>query len=132
MKFPLNRFMVLSVIVVTGLVGVLCFRQLRRPTTLSKSEAILQAERFIVANGYTDLPPDRSRLVPEPVVFSSSLDEELEMRNDTLERRADGAAGGEDGWVVFFRYKGRTTGYRRAVVMDAKGGHVHIMHQDAW
>lgn len=112
--------------------GAILLVFMRQTTALSQSEATRRAERFIAENGYTDLPPDRSRMVPEPVVLSSTVDEELEMRRDTLERHADGATGGADGWVVLFRYKHRDTEWRRAVVMDAKGGHTHIMHEDAW
>ena len=102
------------------------------PTTLSEPEAVRLAERFVRVNGYTDLPPDRSRLVPESVVYSTSADEELNHRRNTLEKSAVGAAGGVDRWVVYFQYQHRDTEYRRAVVMDVGGGHVHIMHQDAY
>ena len=108
---------------------------LYRPIVISESEAIRRAEQFIAGNGYTDLPADRSRLTPEPVVLSSSVEDELKQRHDTLERKADGASGGAGGWVVYFRHKDRgklEPETRRAVVMGPKGDHIHIMHQDAY
>jgi hypothetical protein len=128
-RLSVRRMMVLAVV---EFIAAFLLILMRRPTPLSESEAIHRAEQFIAVNGYTDLPPDRSGLVPEPVVLSSSVDEELKLRHDTLETKADGASGGEDGWAVYFRYKHRDTQYRRAVVMDAKGGHIHLMHEDAW
>jgi hypothetical protein len=119
-----------------GLVAVaLFFVFLYRPTAISESEAIRWAEQFVARNGYTDLAADRSRLTPEPVVLSSGTDEELKLRHDTLERKADGAFGGAGGWIVYFRYKHRRKidpEFRRAVVMDPNGNHIHIMHQDAY
>src|SRR4051794_9608861 len=116
MRFPSVRFTTLWRTVVVGLAaGGILLVLLRKPAALSQAEAIRTAEQFVAVNGYTDLPPDRSRLVPEPVVLSSSLDEELELRRDTLERQADGATGGQDGWLVFFRYRHGSNEYRRAV-----------------
>jgi hypothetical protein len=136
MRLSRARFTTWSIVAGVGsLAAVLLLVLLNRPTAISKSEAIQRAEQFIAANGYTDLPANGSRLTPEPVVFSSSKEEELKMRHDTLERKADGAFGGAEGWMVYFRYKSQGTvdpERRRAVVMGPKGDHIHVMHQDAY
>ncbi|MGP0065580.1 MAG: hypothetical protein ACLQGP_18495 [Isosphaeraceae bacterium] len=107
-----------------------------RSMPISESEATRLAEDFIVRNGYTDLRPDPKigKLTPEPIVLTSSPEEELESRHDTLARKAEGAPRGADGWMVFFRYKHSTQDpeARRSVFMDGQGHHIHIMHQDAW
>jgi hypothetical protein len=122
---------VASGLAMAALLG-LCWRSL----PISESEAIRLAEDFIIRNGYTDLPPDpdRRKLTAEPVVLASTVDEELRLRHDTLERKADGAYGGAGGWMVYFRYKNDKLDpdWRRTVVMDARGRHIRIMHQDAY
>lgn len=76
---------------------------------LSEAEAVKLAERFIVQNGYTDLPPEKSKLVNESFELGASVEEMLKMRHDTLERKAYGISyrrkGGSPGWTVVFRYK---------------------------
>ncbi len=110
---------------------------------LKASEAIQLAECFIIQNGYTDLPPieDKSKLTPESV-YPGTDDLGMQMRHDSLERRAYGFMQDErDGdWSVIFRYKresdeiahdeGRTYRVARAVVMDAYGRQIRVMHQD--
>ena len=137
MQLPRVRFTIWGMMAGIGLLAVtLFFVRLCWPTPISESEAIRRAEQFVARNGYTDLPADRSRLNAEPVVLSSGTEEEeLKLRHDTLERKADGAFGDAGGWVVYFRYKQRGTldpENRRAVVMGPKGDHIHIMHQDAY
>jgi hypothetical protein len=135
-QLPRARLTICVIMAGAGSVTVaLLFALLYRPIAISESEAIRRAEQFIAANGYTDLPANGSRLTPEPVVLTSSVEEELMQRHDTLERKADGAFGGAGGWVVYFRRKERRKlelEARRAVVMGPKGDHIHIMHQDAY
>jgi hypothetical protein len=104
-----------------------------RYRSISESEAIRLAEDFIVRNGFTDLPPDPDsrKLSHDPLLPYSTVEEELRSRHDTLERKADGAYGGAGGWMVHFRYKSNKTDpdARRAVVMDAWGRHIHMIHR---
>jgi hypothetical protein len=112
-------------------------------------EAIRRAECFVIANGYTDLPPleDESQLTSESLEFGSSVEEILQFRHDTLERKAFGIRPGsrtDDGWSVVFlynldhpRHNDDTPAYRehlktvgRVVMMDAYGGNIQIQHQD--
>ena len=75
-----------------------------RSMPISESEATRLAEDFIVRNGYTDLRPDPKigKLTPEPIVLTSSPEEELESRHDTLARKAEGCpAVPTAGWSSF-------------------------------
>jgi hypothetical protein len=136
MRFGRLRFRMTSLIVSAVVMAALLIWAYDLSMSTSESEAIRLAEDFVVRNGYTDLRPDPKigKLTPEPIVFTSSPEEELQFRYDKLERKADGASGGSGGWMVFFRYKHNTQDpeARRSVVMDGQGHHIHIMHQDAW
>ena len=107
-----------------------------RPSPISGAEATRLAEEFIVRNGYTDLPPDRTREPTREVIsFSSDIEEEFRLRHDTLERRAESAYRIGDGWWVAFRYKDRlgvNPDVRRAVAMDAQGKKMHMIHEDVY
>ena len=105
---------------------------------LTQSEAVELAERFIAQNGYTDLPPDKTKLFYESIEWESNVDKMLEQRHDTLERHAygfrSGRKGGEPGWTVVFRFKHaddeqtRSTG--RAVTMNLDGSKPRVEHVD--
>lgn len=107
---------------------------------LEAQEAIRLAECFIIQNGYTDLPPieDRSKLTPE---FDELGTNEfiLQMRHDSLERRAYGFIHGDNGSLIVFRPKqqshevhhneGSTDRVGRAVTVDAYGRQMRMQHQ---
>jgi hypothetical protein len=105
---------------------------------LTQSEAVDLAEQFIAQNGYTDLPPDKTKLSYETIEWESNVDRMLQERHDTLERRAYGVRrgrkGGKPGWTVVFRYKhpldsqARSTG--RAVTMNLDGSEPRVEHVD--
>ena len=105
---------------------------------LTQSEAVALAEKFIARNGYTDLPPDKTKLSYESIEWEENVDRMLEQRHDTLERRAygvvSGRKGGEPGWTVVFRYKHpsdremRSNG--RAVTMNLDGSKPRVEHVD--
>jgi CubicO group peptidase (beta-lactamase class C family) len=105
---------------------------------LTESEAVALAERFIAENGYTDLPPDKTKLSHETIEWESNTDKMLEQRHDTLERRAygvrSGRKGSEPGWTVVFRYKhpgdGRSRSNGRAVTMNLDGSKPRVEHVD--
>ena len=105
---------------------------------LTQSEAVDLAEKFIARNGYTDLPPDQTKLTYESIEWEGNVDKMLELRHDTLERHAygfrSGRKGGEPGWTIVFRFKHptyrqmRTNG--RAVTMNLDGSKPRVEHVD--
>ena len=105
---------------------------------LSEEGAIRLAEQFIVQNGYTDLPPERSKLAYETIEWASNIDEMLIRRHDTLERKAYGVVrgrkGGAPGWTVVFRYRHPSTSQMsrngRAVTMNLDGRDIRVEHVD--
>ena len=113
------------------LVSVVAHPQKRR---LTQSEAVALAEQFIAQNGYTDLPPDKTKLSYETIELESNVDRMLQQRHGTLERRAYGIVrgrkGGDPGWTVVFRYKGHTDATGRAVTMNLDGTEPRVEHVD--
>lgn len=118
---------------------------------VTASEAVHLAECFVIQNEYTDLPPmeDTSKLVYETFDDAPPAGHALELRRNTLERRAygvrDGGKGKErvdttDGWTVIFRYNPKPDTVRfygdrlskvgRIVTMDAYGNYMRMQHQD--
>ena len=106
---------------------------------LTAQEAAARFEEFVIANGYTDLPPtdDKSKLVEEAV--NGGTDEAtLRMRRNTLERKpyrvSQGNRFSKDGWTAVFLYKNSCKDCRkltaRVVYMDAAGENPRIEHQD--
>jgi hypothetical protein len=105
---------------------------------LRQAQAVKLAEEFIVRNGYTDLPPDKEHLAFESLERGSNVDEILQARHNTLERKAYGIArgrkSGSPSWIVVFRYKYpsypemRRNG--RAVTMNLDGSNMRVEHQD--
>jgi hypothetical protein len=137
MKWPSARLIEPWLIVVAGLPVMASLTVMsRRDIPIAESEAVRLAEDFIIRNVYTDPPPDpdRRKLTPEPIPFASSIEDELRHRHDTLERKADGAYGGDGGWIVYFRYKKSRVdpGARRTVIMDARGRRLRMIHQNAY
>ena len=132
MKPPLR---VVATILLLHLV-VVAQSQKRRP--LTQAEAVALAEQFIEQNGYTDLPPDKTKLSYETIEWESNVDKMLEQRHDTLERNAygfrSGRRGREPGWTVVFRFKHpgdpqmESTG--RAVTMNLDGSKPRVEHVD--
>lgn len=127
----------LKVFVVVSLVFILFANSYSQRKSLSKAEAIRLAEIFIVQNGYTDLPPDKSKIAFESIEWESDINEILKSRYDTLERKAYGIAHrtkDTSGWTVIFRYKHpsyqemRKSG--RAVTMKLDGSNMGVEHKD--
>jgi hypothetical protein len=105
---------------------------------LTQSEAVALAAQFIARNGYTNLPPDKTKLSNETIEWESNVDRMLKERHDTLERRAygvrSGGKGGEPGWTVVFRYKHPVDRQMRsnglAVTMNLDGSEPRVEHMD--
>lgn len=88
----------------------------------SEAKAIRVAEEFIAENGYTDLPANRSKLSHETVEFYKNIDELLQERANTLERKAygvlyggSGTKIGKKGWTIAFRYKNLSDDYYKSL-----------------
>lgn len=121
---------ILAVASLLLLVTVVAHPQKRR---LTQSEAVALAEQFIAQNGYTDLPPDKTKISYETIEWESNVDRILQQRHNTLERRAYGVSRGrrgERGWTVVFRYQGHAGATGRAVTMNLDGAKARVEHQD--
>ena len=125
-------------IAVLLLLVFLCGRAYAQKQTLTESQAVEAAEQFIARNGYTNLPPDRTKLTYESIEWESDINRMLKERHDQLERRAFGVVPGRkgraSGWTVVFRYrhpadsKERKIG--RAVTMNLDGSDMRVEHVD--
>ena|SRR5258708_2060431 len=105
---------------------------LKRP--LTHRQAVALAEQFIAQNGYTDLPPDKTKLSYETIEWERDVDRMLHQRHDTLERHAygilRGRKGSEPGWTVVFCYKAHCGATGRAVTMNLDGSEPRVEHVD--
>ena len=99
---------------------------------LTQRQAVALAEQFIAQNGYTDLPPDKTKLSYETIEWERDLDRMLQQRHSTLERHAYGVLrgrkGGERGWTVVFCYKAHCGATGRAVTMNLDGSEPRVEH----
>lgn len=133
--FPRRYLQLLIVPVLLLFSAAVALSSEKRP--LSEAQAVRLAEHFIARNGYTDLPPDKSNLAHESIELDT-IDEELELRRDTLERKAYGIShgrkNGAPGWTVVFRQRHSSyfqlhkTG--RAVTMNLDGSGMQVEHVD--
>jgi hypothetical protein len=67
--------------------------------------AIRCAEKFVIDNGYTDRPADRSRLASESIERAESMEQLLSWRHNSLKLPAIGVCPKgelEDDWTVIF------------------------------
>lgn len=102
------------------------------PTTIGEvpaeaspeEKAVRIAEEFIARNGYTDVPADRNNISYETVEFADDIDELLEARANTLERKAygilfrgSGTRMGKEGWTVVFRSKNISDDFYRSICL---------------
>ncbi len=133
MKLPVR---IVATMLLLQLVVVVAQSQKHRP--LTQSEAVALAQQFITQNGYTDLPPDKTKLSYETIEWESNVDKMLAQRHDTLERNAygfrSGRKGREAGWTVVFRFKHprdpRMESKGRAVTMNLDGSKPRVEHVD--
>jgi len=92
----------------------------------ARARAIAQAEAFVRAQGYTDVPPT----VPADQIVHEGIEGTIEMRLNSLEPAAVTASGEGENWTVIFRYRdSRYEGRGRAVRLRAGEG-PHLVHQD--
>ena len=90
------------------------------------------AERFVVEQGYTELPSltDTTLMVSEGIEWSSSKAEWRSQRHGSLEPRAVGVCTDPKDYpyTVVFRY--RKARGARGVTLDAAFGSLRMQHQD--
>lgn len=111
-------------------------QNIRRPL-LKADDAVVKAEKFVRANGYTARKVwDTSALQPESIEFLPRH-EWPSFRHNSLMPRAcgwlSGRKGDEPGWTVVFRYSHRLSArpdIGRAVTMDPDGSEIRIEHED--
>jgi hypothetical protein len=131
----LNQKRFLATIFLVFLIATVSQAQKRR---LTEAEAIKLAEQFIAQNGYSDLPPNKTKIAYETIEWESNAHQMLKERHDTLQRKAYGVVRGRKaesaGWTVVFRYKHpadreeRSLG--RAVTMNLDGSDTRVEHVD--
>jgi hypothetical protein len=72
-------------------------------TEITKNKAIKLAEQFIIDNGYTNLPADKSKISYELLDrYDHNLDSIVKHRHNTLQRKAFCIVEDKDGWNVGF------------------------------
>ena len=77
---------------------------------LTQEQAIQHAESYIIDNGYTNLPADRSKFSNEhrdeydSIKYENWIEEMLKERQNTLQRKAFCISENEDRWNVGFLF----------------------------
>ncbi|SDH80720.1 hypothetical protein SAMN04488062_11517 [Flavobacterium omnivorum] len=108
---------------------------------LSKEQAIKLAEKFIVDNGYTSLPGDKSKLSYELFDSENNVDNILKGRHNSLNPKAFCISEDTDRWNVGFlsssvdktklnssQRKSNLKG--RAVIVMKSGNEIRIAHKE--
>jgi hypothetical protein len=95
--------------ILTTTILMLAFVSTLTPTfqigdTLTQEQAVKIAERFIIDNGYTSLPADKSKLNYELLdqLGENNLDSILKWRHNTLQLKAFCILEDEDKWDIGF------------------------------
>jgi hypothetical protein len=102
---------------------------------ISPAEAVASAERFAVAQGYTDAPPEEEGFARQSME-DGTREEVLAMRSRLLRPGAVGYLLRYERWHILFTFEtprnesNRETG--RAVSMDRCGGDIRMEHQGAF
>jgi hypothetical protein len=109
---------------------------------LTKDQAIKLAEQFIVDNGYTNLPADKSKLSYELFdMYENNVDSILKRRYNTLQPKAFCYSEDKDRWHIGFLSVGvnlntldslqlQTDLQGRAVIVMKNGKGIRIAHKD--
>ena len=107
------------------------------PDGLKEKEAIVLAERFVIDNGYTNLPADTNKVKLESLAFlkrKQTLTEILKERRNTLIKGAKSSIYFNDsdsskGWMILFEYQNTPNVYR-VVKVSAIDRRMEMMHTD--
>jgi hypothetical protein len=114
----------------------------QRTSKLTKKQAIELAEQFIIDNGYTTQPANKSELNKELFDrYESNIDSILIRRSNTLHRKAFCISENEDRWGVGFlstnidinkldSIKRQTNLPGRAVIVMKDGKKIRIAHKE--
>lgn len=79
-------------------------------TPITEEQAIQIAEKFVIDNGYTDLPPDSSRIQKELFDnLASGRDEVLKRRHNRLNKKPYCICDIYDRWCIGFVYSNYDT-----------------------
>ena len=133
----ISSLTILSALLVCGLTSAF---QTNNP--LTKVQAVKLAEKFIIDNGYTDLPADKSKLSYELFdQYENNVDSILKRRHNTLQPKAFCISEDKDRWDVGFLSVGvelskldslqrQTNLSGRAVIVMKDGKEIRIAHKD--
>jgi len=98
---------------------------------ITRKEAVLIAEKFVVDNGYTDKPRTilKSDIVREALEEFKDIDIILKIRKGTLQPKAVSAKLLKThSWLVVFLRKNKKVG--RGVIVESKGAKIRMLHQN--
>ena len=137
----MNRIIKTSLftIIVFGIIWVFT-SSFQMTNELTKEQAVELAEQFIIDNGYTDLPANRTKLIYE-LLDENDVDNVLARRKNTLRKKAFCISENEDRWDVGFlstsvdlnkldSEKRKTDLSGRAVIVRKDGKEIRIAHKE--
>ncbi len=128
---------ILSVALVLGLTSAF-----QTNDQMTKEQAVKLAEQFIIDNGYTNFPADKSKLSYELFdQYENNVDSILKRRHNTLQPKAFCISEDKDRWDVGFLSTGvdlskldsaqrQTNLSGRAVIVMKDGKEIIIAHKD--
>lgn len=128
---------ILSLVLVWGLTSAF-----QTTDQMTKEQAVKLAEQFIIDNGYTNLPADKSKLSYELFdQYENNVDSILKRRHNTLQPKAFCISEDKDRWDVGFLSTGvdlskldsiqrQTNLSGRAVIVMKDGKEIRIAHKD--
>lgn len=116
------------------LVGFTTIVQGKYMVSLTEQQVIEKAEKFVIENGYTDLPGDPHKLVGESIERSTDKNKILKSRQNTLQRKAYGVSCGTEACMVAFRFvtpvKRGEDEMWRVVTINVDGSNIRMQHKD--
>lgn len=128
---------ILSVALVWGLASAF-----KPNDQMTKEQAIKLAEQFVIDNGYTSLPADKSKLSYELFDnYDNNVDSILKRRHNTLQQKAFCISEDKDRWDVGFlstsvdlnkldSIQRQTNLSGRAVIVMKDGKEIRIAHKE--
>lgn len=135
--YKIFTLIILSVALVWGLTSAF-----QTNGQMAKEKAVKLAEQFIIDNGYTNLPADKSKLSYELFDhYENNVDSILKQRHNTLQKKAFCISEDKDRWDVGFlstsvdlsklnSIQRQTNLSGRAVIVMKNGKEIRIAHKD--
>ncbi|MBL4643492.1 MAG: hypothetical protein JKY44_07875 [Flavobacteriaceae bacterium] len=114
----------------------------QKPNELTKEQAIELAEQFIVDNGYTNLPANKTKLNTELFDrYENNVDRVLNRRSNTLHKKAFCFSENKNQWDIGFlstsvdikkldSIKKQTNLSGRAIIVLKNGKEIRIAHKE--